>query len=288
VTIPTEKSRPGGRSYTYHKRSFLTVATKYGIILTTAYLRVSHGSEMDTAQIRFVIFDVGQTLLFLTPSSEEVILARCQQLAIDLELEDLKRGCKAGELWVAQTIMQEQQGAQRMSDAEFDMKWEYIVLAEALKDRKENIGELVKRLRNINGPAQSWSAPPETYMVLDELQAKGLSLGIVSNFPKTLPDLCRQVGIADYFDFIITSEEVGISKPDPRILLMALQRAHVKPNEAVYVGDHPFDILCAKKVPMPIIWFNKDSDPIPEGFTFYPDLQIGTLLELTGIITNTG
>ena len=240
---------------------------------------------MDVTQIKFVIFDVGQTLLFLTPPSEEVLLARCQQLAIDVELEDLKRGCKVGELWTAQTIMREQQGTARMSDEEFDMKWEYVVLEAALKDRRENIEDLVKGLRNINGPAQNWRAPPETYTVLEELQAKGLPLGIVSNFRKTLPDLCRKVGIADYFDFIIASEAVGISKPDPRILQMALQRAQVKPNEAVYVGDHPFDIVCAKKVPMPIIWFNKDDDPIPDGFTFYPDIQIGTLSELLEIIT---
>ncbi len=241
---------------------------------------------MDVTQIKFIIFDVGQTLLFLTPSSEEVFLARCQQLDIGIELEDLKRGCKTGELWVAETIMQEQRGAPRISDEEFDVKWEYVVLEEALKDRKVDLNDLVKKLRNVQGPAQNWSAPPETYTVLDELQAKGLPLGIVSNFPKTLPDLCRQEGIADYFDFIIASEDVGISKPDPRILHIALQKAQVKPNEAVYVGDHPFDILCAKKVPMPIIWFNKDDDPLPDGFAFCPDLQIGNLLELTEVIRN--
>lgn len=241
---------------------------------------------MDVTQIKFVIFDVGQTLLFLTPSSEEVLLARCQQLGIDVALEDLKRGCKIGELWVAQTIMQEQEGAPRMSDAKFDMKWEYVVLEEALKERKADIDDLVKKLRDIQGPAQNWSAPTETYTVLDELQAKGLPLGIVSNFPKTLPDLCREEGIADYFDFIIASEEVGISKPDPSILHLALQRAEVKAEEAVYVGDHPFDVLCAKKVPMPIIWFNKDDDPLPDGFTSYPDLQIGNLLELIEILPN--
>ena len=239
---------------------------------------------MDVTQIRLIIFDVGQMLLFLTPPSEGVFLARCQQLAIDVELEDLKRGCKAGELWVAQTIMNEQQGAPRMSDEEFDMKWEYVVLETALRDRKEDLDGLVKKLRNTNGPAQNWIAPPETHTVLDGLQAKGLPLGIVSNFPKTLSDLCRKEGLADYFDFIIASEEVGISKPDPRILQMALQRAQVNPEEAVYIGDHPFDILCAKEVPIPIVWFNKDDDPLPDGFTSHPDLQIRALSELLEII----
>ena len=58
----------------------MTVFAKCGIILTTTYSRISYTSEMDVTQIRFVIFDVGQTLLFLTPSSEEVLLARCHQL----------------------------------------------------------------------------------------------------------------------------------------------------------------------------------------------------------------
>ena len=58
---------------------------------------------MDVTQIKFIIFDVGQTFLFLTPPSEEVLLVKCQQLAVDVELEDLKRGCKAGELWIAFT-----------------------------------------------------------------------------------------------------------------------------------------------------------------------------------------
>ena len=240
---------------------------------------------MNVTQIRLVIFDVGQTLLFLTPSSEEVLLARCQQLAIDVELDDLKRGCKAGELWIAQTIMREQQGVPRMSDEEFDMKWEYVVLETALKDRKVDLDDLVKRLRDVRGPSQNWRTSPETHTVLNGLQAKGMPLGIVSNFSKILPDLCRMEGIADYFDFIIASEEVGISKPDPRILQMALESAQVNAEEAVYVGDHPFDVLCAKKVPMPIIWFNKDNDPLPEGFTSHPDLQIRTLSELLEIIT---
>ena len=240
---------------------------------------------MDVTQIKLVIFDVGQTLLFLTPSSEEVLLARCQQLAIDVELEDLKRGCKVGEIWIAETIRQEQRGAPRMSDEEFEMKWEYVVLEEALKEESKDIDDLVKKLQEVQGPTQNWSAPPETYTVLDGLQMTDLSLGIVSNFPKILPDLCRKLGIADYFDFIITSEEVGISKPDPRILHIALEQAQVKPEEAIYVGDHPFDIICAKKVPMPIIWFNKDNDPLPDGFTTYPDLHISALPELLEIIT---
>ncbi|RKU29821.1 hypothetical protein C6499_07825 [Candidatus Poribacteria bacterium] len=239
---------------------------------------------VDVTQIRLAIFDIGQTLLFLTPSSEENLLSRCHQLTIDVALEDLKRGCRAAELWVAQTIVQEQKGAPRISDAEFDRRWDSVALKEALKGSNKNVDDLVKKLWSVPKPEQTWSVPPETYMVLDKLQAEGLILGIVSNFSKTLPDLCRQMGIDDYFHFIITSEEVGVEKPDPKILRIALQRAQVKPTAAVYVGDHPYDILCAKRVPMPMIWFNKDNDPLPTGFTFYPEHQISALPEIFDII----
>lgn len=239
---------------------------------------------MDVTQIRLAIFDIGQTLLFLTPSSEENLLTRCHQLTIDVALEDLKRGCKVAELWVAQTIVEEQKGSPRIPDEEFDRRWDSVALKEALKGRNEKVDDLVKKLWSVPRLEQRWSVPPETYMVLDKLQAEGLILGIVSNFSKTLPDLCRKMGIDDYFHFIITSEEVGVEKPDPRILRIALQRAQVKPAAAVYVGDHPYDILCAKHVPMPMIWFNKDNDPLPNGFISYPDHQISALPDILDII----
>ena len=91
---------------------------------------------MDVTRIKLVIFDVGQTLLFLTPPSEEVLFDRCQQLAIDVELADLKRGCKVGELWVAQTIMEEQRGAPRMSEEDLTGNGSLLFLKKLLKKEK--------------------------------------------------------------------------------------------------------------------------------------------------------
>lgn len=47
---------------------------------SNVFLSITAEVSMDVTQIKFVIFDVGQTLLFLTPSSAEVLLVRCQQL----------------------------------------------------------------------------------------------------------------------------------------------------------------------------------------------------------------
>jgi putative hydrolase of the HAD superfamily len=45
------------------------------------------------------------------------------------------------------------------------------------------------------------------------------------------------VGLRDYFRAVLDSAIVGVEKPHPEIFQMALARAQVAPNEAVFVGD---------------------------------------------------
>ena len=59
--------------------------------------------------------------------------------------------------------------------------------------------------------------------------------------------MCRELGIADYLDFTVTSAEVGADKPQPPIFLKALQLAHVNAAEAIHVGDqYQNDVLGAR------------------------------------------
>ena len=45
------------------------------------------------------------------------------------------------------------------------------------------------------------------------------------------------LGISDYIDFVITSEEVGAEKPSKRIFYAALDKLNCDPGEAVMIGD---------------------------------------------------
>jgi putative hydrolase of the HAD superfamily len=61
--------------------------------------------------------------------------------------------------------------------------------------------------------------------------------------------MCRELGIASYLDFTVTSAEVGADKPQPPIFLKALELAGVKADEAIHVGDqYQNDVLGAKGV----------------------------------------
>lgn len=80
---------------------------------------------------------------------------------------------------------------------------------------------------------------PQTPIVLQALRAAGISCVLLTNFdyPAHVHRLLDEIGIAEYFERIVISGEVGLKKPDPRIFALAL--ADSDPAEAVFVGDHP-------------------------------------------------
>lgn len=87
--------------------------------------------------------------------------------------------------------------------------------------------------------ADAWEVLPNTREGLEALRAKGLQLGIVSNFDATLACTLRAHDLDKYFDFAVVSEECGMSKPDPAIFHKAINEftGGLAPNEIAHVGD---------------------------------------------------
>jgi HAD superfamily hydrolase (TIGR01509 family) len=82
--------------------------------------------------------------------------------------------------------------------------------------------------------------------------ARGRRLGLVSNFdhPRHVRTVLGESGLAPLFDDVIVSGEVGVEKPDPAILTMALARTGLEPAEAAYVGDSIVDFEAARAAGM--------------------------------------
>lgn len=72
------------------------------------------------------------------------------------------------------------------------------------------------------------------------------------------------IGIADWFDDIITSVDVGVAKPARRIFDAAVQRAGISSREILHVGDHAeFDVQGARDAGMRTVWVNRKSAEWP-------------------------
>lgn len=100
-----------------------------------------------------------------------------------------------------------------------------------------------------------WVAFGDVLPCLEQLKSR-YRLGIIRNGDgqQQTAKLTR-LGIREAFEVIVTSGDVGVSKPAPEIFLKACRRAHVSPEESTYVGDSlETDILPAVRVGMHGVW----------------------------------
>jgi len=72
--------------------------------------------------------------------------------------------------------------------------------------------------------------------------------------------------LVHFFDEIIVSDEIGISKPNPEIFKLAKEKTGNLPSENILlIGDNPkTDIEAAQKFGFKTIWFNPDNKKLPE------------------------
>ena len=85
-------------------------------------------------------------------------------------------------------------------------------------------------------------------------------VGLISNaWPEVRRLLETTWGIADAFDPLILSAEVGLVKPDAQIFHLALERAQVEPSQAAFVDDFAENVSAALALGMPSVHFRTSS-----------------------------
>jgi len=78
---------------------------------------------------------------------------------------------------------------------------------------------------------------PGTLKFLRACRTKGLRLAALSDYPAE--EKLRAMGMANLFDLVLSAQapEVNAFKPNPRGLLVALERLGASPTQCLYVGD---------------------------------------------------
>ena len=83
--------------------------------------------------------------------------------------------------------------------------------------------------------------------VLVQLKDEGRRLGIVTAKRRQTVELAfARIPIEHLFETVVGGDETKKHKPDPEPLLLALERLGAASDDAVYVGDAPFDVKAAK------------------------------------------
>lgn len=94
-------------------------------------------------------------------------------------------------------------------------------------------------------------------------QENGTKVVVVSDLTTAIQcEKISHLGISSYIDSLVTSEEVGVEKPDARCFTLALDKAGVEPANAVVIGDsYERDIIGAEALGIPSILITHDSHP---------------------------
>ena len=125
---------------------------------------------------------------------------------------------------------------------------------------------------------------PEIPDVLRQLKAAGLRTAILSNgTPEMLASAVKNAGIDGLLDRVLSVEEVGVYKPDPRVYQLAVDQLGIPASQISFQSSNAWDAYAASSFGMRVVWCNRYRQR-KERLPGQPDHEIETLVELPKII----
>ena len=97
---------------------------------------------------------------------------------------------------------------------------------------------------------------PATRELLVTMRERGLKLVVATSAKEDeLKPLLKIAGVADLIEEKTSSDDAENSKPDPDIVKAALDESGLSADEAVMIGDTPYDIEAASRAGLKVIAF---------------------------------
>jgi FMN phosphatase YigB (HAD superfamily) len=195
--------------------------------------------DMATSNGRYdaVTLDMGFTLVNLDSGYDRMLLAMAHDAGRNITLDDIHAAQHA--FW------------QEFTAEDATRTWEPTIANDDAMGQEIDrricrelgitdvafLAELRLRARRAFHDPATYTVFPDVFETLPVLRRAVPRLGILSNWGWYLPELCEQLGLARYFDFIVVSARAGCSKPNPCIFREMLRQAGTTPERTLHVGD---------------------------------------------------
>lgn len=214
---------------------------------------------------RAVFFDVGNTLIYAHPSVSEV----CRQVLVEAgharDLDAIEAFMPLVDAYYEERYAEDDAfwtDEERTSSVWVGM---YSLLCRELGIEQEAI-TIARRVYDEFGRADRWALYTDVRPAFERLRARGISVGIISNWDSRLERLLGGLGLSEVLADVVSSAEVGLHKPDPRIFRLACDRVGVDPAEAAHVGDHHYaDYLGARALGMTAVLIDRHGTEADHG-----------------------
>jgi HAD superfamily hydrolase (TIGR01509 family) len=122
---------------------------------------------------------------------------------------------------------------------------------------------------------------PGVIEIIEEAKRDGLKVAIGSSSPHSWVDAhAKRIGIFDYFDDIICSDDVppGRTKPNPDIYLKTLERLDIASDAAIVFEDSPNGVLAAQRANIFVVAV---PNPLTAQMGVTGDLTVSSLADLS-------
>ena len=153
-----------------------------------------------------------------------------------------------------------------ISRDEFKKKvWGGSVEADAKNYYKnKDVKEIEKAYRNlITKYIHKIELLPDTIKVLKAIKNKKIKIGLVTNtFREPTLETLKFHKIENYFDAVITSDDIEKVKPYPDAIIKLCEKLNVIPNEAILVGDTKNDYKAGRAAGCFVVGLNTHGDLI--------------------------
>jgi putative hydrolase of the HAD superfamily len=136
---------------------------------------------------------------------------------------------------------------------------ELMMLTTGVITRQQWCAEIGRRVASPEA-ADEWLAEPATVdhemmSDVDRLRAAGYTVAILTNGTDTIADEMTSYGIADRFDAVFNSAEIGFVKPDRRVFEHVCSSLDVNPTEVFFTDDSESKLAGAIELGMTVYHF---------------------------------
>jgi len=186
----------------------------------------------ESTQLESVFLDFGNTLVREEPSRFVIYAEAAGEAGVDVAPEAMRELMTRarGEL------PNEAGHGFRYTDPWFRAYIE-LIFHEYLGLPGAGVPALRERLFERFSDARTFRLFPGARQMLVTLRARGLRLGIISNWSPRLHGLLDRMDLTASFDVIVCSAVERVEKPQPAIFELALERMGVPAGAALHAGD---------------------------------------------------
>lgn len=184
-----------------------------------------------------VFFDVGGTLLEVSPSVGHVYAKACADRGAPVSAEAVQKAFDRAWVTLSADVPR---GVDRYRIFPGGERGWWEKVSEHAFDAcgvPESGRPPLDDLRGAFAKPDAWRLFPETRGALRALRDGGFRLGVISNWDSRLPRLLESLGLDAHFEAIVYSAETGCEKPHPAIFEAALGALGVEAHRAVHIGD---------------------------------------------------